>query len=250
MSKSFSLILSLFAALAFVACGEDSSSLDGYDWESSNSSSIDYETIIDNRDNQTYRIVTIGTQTWMAENLNYAYNEPTATEDSSSFCLLNSASYCAKYGRLYLWSAAMDSAAVFSDAGKGCGYGNLCNPSGIVRGVCPSGWHLPSYDEWNSLFTAVGGFLAAGTVLKSRFGWLSYSGVPAGTDVYDFSAYPAGQRTGYDDFGLDGMFTAFWSNTELSKEYAYNMILRYDDEKALLANYYKEYALSVRCLKD
>lgn len=87
---------------------------------------IDYGEFTDARDGQAYKMVKIGKQTWMEQNLNYAYGEPTATEDSSSFCYDNSADYCAIYGRLYLWSAAMDSAAVFSDGGKGFAFSVRC----------------------------------------------------------------------------------------------------------------------------
>ena len=66
----------------------------------------------------------------------------------SSFCYNNSADSCAKYGRLYTWAAAMDSAAVFGDAGKGCGFDVTCFPAYPVRGICPDGWHLPSVGEW------------------------------------------------------------------------------------------------------
>ena len=59
----------------------------------------------DDRDGQTYKTVKIGSQWWMAENLNYAYLQPTASEDSSSFCYNNLPENCEKYGRLYLWSA-------------------------------------------------------------------------------------------------------------------------------------------------
>ncbi len=61
---------------------------------------------VDARDSQEYRMVTIGEQTWMAENLNYAYTQKTAKLDSSSFCYDNDPANCEMYGRLYTWSAA------------------------------------------------------------------------------------------------------------------------------------------------
>ena len=124
----------------------------------------------------------------MAENLNYDYNEGTA----KSFCYNNEPDSCAKYGRLYTWAAVMDSAGVFGDGGKGCGYDVTCSAKEPVRGICPEGWHLPSDAEWETLFTAGGGVDLAGTKLKSKSGW--YSG--NGTDDYGFSVLPAGSRYG------------------------------------------------------
>ncbi|MGM9984847.1 MAG: FISUMP domain-containing protein [Fibrobacter intestinalis] len=168
-------IIFAIAAVAFflAACGDDSRS----------SASGKFQ---DSRDGQVYKTVTIGTQTWMAENLNYAYLQPTSEEDSSSFCYNDEPDSCAKYGRLYLWSAAMDSAGVFGDGGEGCGYDVTCSAKEPVRGICPEGWHLPSDAEWETLFTAVGGVDLAGTKLKSKSGW--YSG--NGTDDYGFSCCP------------------------------------------------------------
>ena len=216
---------------------------------------IDYGEFTDERDGQVYKTVKIGSQTWMAENLNYAYNERTA----KSYCynnyynnyFNNSADSCAKYGRLYLWSAAMDSAAVFSDGGKGCGVGKTCRPSGIVRGVCPEGWHLPSYDEWNALHTAVGGPSIAGTMLKSQTGWTMYSGILAGSDAYGFSALPAGSRSNDGYFYSAGNYAIFWSSCEYNRFGAYRMNLYDASEDAYLDYYYaKNTAFSVRCLKD
>lgn len=107
----------------------------------------------DERDGKTYKYVVIGNQTWMAENLNYNYQVPTSQLDSSSFCHSHKPDSCLKYGRLYLWSAAMDSAGLFSTDGLGCGTGSKCNRAETVRGVCPEGWHLPEKEEWDTLFT-------------------------------------------------------------------------------------------------
>ena len=104
---------------------------------------VSYGSLTDTRDGKTYKTVRIGLQTWMAENLNYAYGKGT----TRSYCYKDKPANCRKYGRLYTWAAAMDSAAVFGEGGKGCGYGRRCTPTYPVRGVCPDGWHLPSDAE-------------------------------------------------------------------------------------------------------
>jgi uncharacterized protein (TIGR02145 family) len=188
----------------------------------------------DSRNGQTYKTVTIGTQTWMAENLNFVAD--------SSFCYNNEETNCAKYGRLYRWAVAVGKSE------SECGYGKTCSlPSGNIRGVCPSGWHLPTQTEWNTLFTAVGGQSTAGKVLKATSGWNS-SG--KGTDAFSFLALPAGFRN-YDGFyGLEGHYANFWSSTEFDSDRAYFMNLGYNDDDALLFDNYKLYGYSVRCVKD
>ena len=213
---------------------------------SSSSPAVSYGKLTDARDGQVYKTVQIGEQVWMAENLNYAYNEGTA----QSYCYNNSADSCAKYGRFYLWSAAMDSAGVFSTVGKGCGYRSTCAAGSAtteVRGVCPEGWHLPSKAEFETLFAAVGGQLFAGTALKSLSGWYD-DGI--GTDAYGFSALPAGYRNYYGDFDSAVDFANFWSATEDLSNVAYSMDLYCYDDRAILINYSKINARSVRCLRD
>lgn len=127
---------------------------------------ISYGEMTDERDGHVYKTMTIsGTlydkfypkQIWMAENLNYAYLQPTSTEDSSSWCGDNDPETCKRYGRLYLWSAAIDSAAVFSEDAKGCGYFATgdewvkCPSERKIRGVCPEEWRLPTYNEYYKL---------------------------------------------------------------------------------------------------
>ena len=120
---------------------------------SSSSSSIKvvYGEMTDERDGQVYKTVYVESidRTWMIQNLNYAYLQPTAELDSSSWCQNDDPENCGKNGRLYIWSAAMDSAGLFSEDGNGCGYGVICDypePDTanffwywIVRGVCPAG---------------------------------------------------------------------------------------------------------------
>ena len=152
-----------------------------YSSSSSSSSSIKviYGEMTDERDGQVYKTVYVESidRTWMIQNLNYAYLQPTAELDSSSWCQNDDPENCGKNGRLYIWSAAMDSAGLFSEDGNGCGYGVICDypePDTanffwywIVRGVCPAGWHLPNSDEWSEfVFAALGGYRS--TMLAKR----------------------------------------------------------------------------------
>ena len=207
---------------------------------SSSSSSVEltYGTMTDSRDGQTYKTVKIGDQTWMAENLNY--------EAAASYCYKDDATNCTKYGRLYTWAAAMDSSETWTTNGKGCGYNKTCSPTYPVRGVCPSGWHLPSRAEWETLFNAVGE-LAAGKVLKSTSGWISSSN---GTDAFGFSALPAGFRDIDGNYNFKGSHAHFWSSTEYHSGYAYYMYLLYSRGSAYLDLNIKNDGISVRCLKD
>ena len=193
----------------------------------------------DSRDGQTYKTTTIGTQTWMAQNLNY--------ETANSYCYNDDASNCTKYGRLYTWAAAMDSVGTWTTNGKGCGYNKTCSPTYPVRGVCPEGWHLPTQTEWNTLFAAVGGQSTAGKMLKSTSGWNSSGN---GTDAYSFSALPVGERNDVGDYYNEGNYACFWSSTESNYYDAYYMSLHYDYDDAYLSGNYKYNGFSVRCVKD
>ncbi len=250
--KKFACFVPFVFAMAFlVACGDDDSftpaphedDLSHEDDTPEYSSDSDDSKFTDSRDGQVYKTVKIGDQIWMAENLNYAYLQPTSRMDSSSFCYENSADSCAKYGRLYLWSAAIDSAAVLSTDNIVCGYGWSCTFPEKVRGVCPEGWHLPSKDEWETLITTVGGSGTAGERLKSRSGWNDRGG----KDDYGFAALPAGYYG--SAFGFAGDYAFFWSSTEFGGSDAYDMKLYYSDS-AVLDKYDKFMALSVRCVKD
>ena len=204
---------------------------------SDSETSVSTGTMTDSRDGQTYKTVTIGIQTWMAQNLNY--------ETANSYCYKDSASYCTKYGRLYKWAAAMDSVGTWSTNGKGCGYNKTCSPTYPVRGVCPEGWHLPTEEEFETLFTAVGG--QSIEVLKSTSGWNSSDN---GTDAFAFSALPAGDRFDFGDYYGEGFLAYFWSSTEINSGVAYFMNLLYDFDDADLYNYNKNFGFSVRCLQD
>ena len=217
-----------------------------------------YGTLTDERDGQTYKTVKIGELEWMAENLNYAYLQPTSDLDSSSFCYNDSAEYCAKYGRLYMWSAAMDSVSQFSTDGAGCGYGDMCWPAtSVVRGVCPEGWHLPHGTEWYYLFDGIYGVYSiamdrewptVGKGLKTTTGWTNDGN---GSDAYGFSVLPVGFRSYADgSYGSDGSYARFWGSGEY-KTFADALSLGYDNDGAAFdATHTKNDAYSVRCVKN
>ena len=187
-------------------------------------------TVTDCRDGQSYKTVVIGTQTWMAENLNYAVD--------SSWCYENSADSCAKYGRLYTWTAAMGVSATYNDA--------VLGDSVKHQGVCPAGWHIPTNAEWTTLETAVGGEDVAGAKLKSASGWYKDGN---GTDAYGFSALPAGDRILSGDFISVGLSTDFWSTTEGVTDNAYYRCLIYNYASMIMDDYLT-FAISVRCVQD
>lgn len=191
-------------------------------------SSVVKGSVVDERDGKTYKTVKIGNQTWMAENLNFK------VENSS--CYNNEEPMCDKYGRLYTWSTAMDSAALFSTSGKDCGYDRTCSATYPVRGICPKGWHLPTSDEFDTLKVAIGGRSKVGTNLKATSGWKNDGN---GTDAYGFSALPVGE----------GSSAFFWSATERSEKDVFQMGLTSDDREVAI-NEVKSASLSVRCVKD
>ena len=158
-------------------------------------------TLKDFRDGRIYKTITIGTQIWMAENINLEYNRGTA----KSFCFNDSTKYCDVYGRLYTKAAAMDSAAVYGENSKGCGganYGN-CVIKKPVRGICPEKWHLPDSLEWLALVSFVGGDK---TNLMSSTAWDELCDI--GNDVYNFAVLPGGNR------GVNGKYANFGANEE------------------------------------
>lgn len=198
---------------------------------------------IDERDGHEYKTVKMGSQTWMAENLNYedlaeyTTNYNRTTLEGRSFCYDLDLDNCEKYGRLYTWSSAMDTLGVFSSNGEGCGYPKTCSPTYPVRGICPEKWHLPDSTEWEQLFKTVGGKETAARVLKSIDGW-NESG--NGVDAFGFSAIPAGNSIFYDM----GYSTSFWSATGT------RFTFFYDSDEISLYEGGGSSVVSVRCVKD
>ena len=224
-----------------------------------------YGEILDERDGQVYKTIEIcdeeneNCQIWMAQNLNYAYtnvpyNYGDYTSDSTSWCYDNAPANCFKYGRLYTWAVAIDSVKLASDADnpQDCGFRKDCDlisvgSATLIQGFCPNGWHLPNGDEWNALFTAVGGRNIAGTKLKSTNGWQENGN---GDDAFGFSALPAGRRAYSGDFFNDATRTYLWSSIEGESLGAYSVNLDYHSGLADLRSFYKNHGYSVRCVQD
>jgi uncharacterized protein (TIGR02145 family) len=141
-------------------------------------------TFTDSRDGQVYKIVQIGSQSWLAENLNYAAD--------GSVCYDNKDANCSRYGRLYNFSTAKD--------------------------ACPAGYHLPNQDEWVTLFDYIVGesgdwyddLYEVGKKLKSKTGWKDKGN---GTNEYGFSILPGGDYDDDIEFCCAGYVGGLWSTT-------------------------------------
>ena len=158
-------------------------------------------TMTDSRDNHIYKTIGIGSQMWMAENLNFSDSLNYPSLLGGSFCSDDKDS-CALFGRYYRWAAAVDS-VYWSTKGKTCGAtDDLCVFSGPVQGICPDGWHLPSIGEWNVLTSVV-----RNAVDLQAQGFEYWKDA---TDKYGFSAVPAGQIGRGDGAGRNAFF---WSST-------------------------------------
>ncbi len=195
---------------------------------------------------ETYPTVIIGTQTWFAKNLNY---DP-GTGNSGCYD-------CATYGRLYDWSTAMN-------LPSSC---NSTTCSGQVqskhKGICPSGWHIPSNADWDKLFRFVDGTNGtsspydsptAGKHLKAKNGW--YDCGPSGSgssylceDTHGFSALPGGYGNSGGRFSIVGSNGNWWSAGELNSGSAFGRSMYYSSDYAYYGSN-KDYLWSVRCLQD
>jgi uncharacterized protein (TIGR02145 family) len=203
---------------------------------------LNYGTVTD-IDGNEYKTVQIGTQTWMAENLRTTrYDDGSAIQllkavrahynadpnDPGSIIYLDSEwdtiglfskSYCwpvddktiaNPYGALYTWCAAMNGAASSSQS-----------PSGI-QGVCPTGWHLPSDQEWTTLTEYLGGQSVAGGKLKEAdtIHWASpNSDLETGEGATNESGFTAVGSGEAGDGLLLKLMCKWWSSTEINTSY-------------------------------
>ena len=209
-------------------------------WSGSLGKHVVYGTLLDKRDQKTYKTVVIGEQIWMAENLNYADSISYPGMQKRNWCYYNN---CEKYGRHYNWAAAIDSAGTFSTNGKHCGYEWPCALTFPVRGICPEGWHLPDSTEWKTLYSAMG-------FSPYAMQAVGYEKWPDALDTYGFSALPANFRD--DVAGFDYYFrdqAIFWSSTQKDFYKAYVLYLNKNSANAAGIGDKRD-GYSVRCLKN
>lgn len=178
--------------------------------------SISYGEMTDSRDGQVYKTIVVDNITWMAENLNF--------ESANSYCYNDSSKYCATYGRMYTWSAALK--------------------------ACPDGWHLPSYDEAYALTGPdLNGQTKGGDKLRSMVGW-NEDGRP-GLDTYGFSASPGGRRISSGQYYALGTEVGYWFIVE-DGDIIYDWVMEFhhDSPNSMLTRENEDWAYSVRCVKN
>jgi len=194
--------------------------------------SIAYGILIDARDHQSYRTVTIGSQTWMAENLDY---DSSSTRKKSGY----------PRGNKYAWTTAMQIDPAYRN-----GY---WPGSGRVQGICPAGWHVPSADEWDILGGPIfdeGNHM--GMLLKSTTGWRDGGN---GSDTYGFRVLPDIDSCIESD-SIVTSCTTFWTASQSESGYSALKTLAYvrafaSNSTTIQSLYgFKSDSLPLRCLKD
>jgi uncharacterized protein (TIGR02145 family) len=198
---------------------------------------------------QIYNTIQIFSQCWLKENMNVGTMISGTQEMSNNnviekYCYNNEQDSCTKYGGFYQWDEMMQ----------------YTSQQGI-QGICPSGWHLPTDEEWKVLEGAVDsqygigdpewdgvglrGF-DAGLNLKSMKGWVSNGN---GTDIFGFSGLPGGYRFNDGDFTSIGYKVYWWTSTEDYNDTAWDRsFFCYYPE--VIRDSYNDYGFGVRCLKN
>jgi len=180
---------------------------------------------------QSYKIVAIGNQCWMAKNLNAGtYVESTLTYFPSTnvnnngfvekYCYNNLTANCDIYGGLYDWNEMMQ-------------YSNTAG----TKGICPNGWHIPTNQEWTALTNYLGGHSVAGAKLKPN-------------TPYQFDALMGGYRLSNGSFADINNGTRFWSSSTNAEGLPFYVYLMENSSVLLSKNYHKNGAFSVRCIKN
>ena len=192
------------------------------------------------RDFYYYKVVKIGGQYWMAENT-HAGNivaggiEQKDPDIIKKYCYNNDDSYSNIYGGLYTWSGMMQGAA--ADNGI----------TGTTRGICPVGWHVPTFDEWNTLIDYLSEPVS-GLKLKEA-GEAHWQKGNVATNESGFTALPGGMWA-VSYFDLIKSHAFFWTASSDQAGHYYALQFEYNAEKGFFKLYQEKEALSVRCVKN
>jgi uncharacterized protein (TIGR02145 family) len=182
-------------------------------------------TMTDIRDNQTYTTVKIGTQCWMAENLNYG-NLIVSTQMqrdnciSEKYCFSDIPANCTSYGGLYQWDELMQ-------------YDNAA----AAQGFCPPGWHIPTENDWTTLFDFYISNGFAGSPLK----YTGYSG---------FDVFLSGTRFNNVNWNFSNFAVMFWSSTKEGNDKAWAHGMNTFNPSVSYYPSSRTHAFNVRCIKD
>jgi len=205
------------------------------------------DSLIDTRDGQIYSTVQIGSQCWMAENLNIGtkINSTSGGQQQTDngiiekYCYNNEEDSCNVYGGLYEWNEAMQYVTTEG-----------------AQGICPDSWHIPTDSEWTILTDYLGGSSVAGGKMKSTGTIEAGTGLwhspnTGATNESGFTGLPGGYRSSDSGpFYVLGYHSLFWSSSQYDVSYAWSRYLSYDI--ASLSPHFddKGHGFSVRCLKD
>lgn len=199
---------------------------------------IVYGYLTDSRDSRIYRTVKVGSQVWMAQNL--------AFKRDTSWILMDSLALGERYGRLYQWTAAMDTSAVFLK--------DVAEIQLPWRGACPQGWHVPSEAEWSTLVN-LSDSATSGTRLKALEFSADTSKTTLSTDDWGFRVLPGGfvyystggRRNVYSGFRGAAVF---WTSSEYTTTRSWSRSLTDASSSAVRKSSLKTEGYSVRCLQD
>jgi uncharacterized protein (TIGR02145 family) len=192
--------------------------------------------LTDDRDGTEYDVVRIGNQLWMAENLKYLPSVVGMATGSNTTPYYYVSGY---NGTDVTVAKTIDNFAT---------YGVLYNWAAANQDVCPSGWHLPTDDDWSELSVFLGGSDTAGAKLKSEGITLWNDPNTGATNESGFTGLPGGYRDAM--FYELGYYGHWWSATENGAGTAWARHLNYNDTKLRRGFANTSLGYSVRCVKD
>jgi uncharacterized protein (TIGR02145 family) len=181
----------------------------------------------------TYHTIQIGSQCWLKENLNVGVMINSAKDQTNNriiekYCYQNDPANCSKYGGLYQWNEAMQ-----------------YSPDTLkVKGICPSGWHLPDTSEFNKLSSAVN------KNSKSLKAVGQGDGAGVGTNISGFSALLSGSRNLNGVFYGIKSYTYFWISIIANSIDAFDLYLNHGTGNIYQSDSNENYGLCVRCIKN